>query len=55
LSRPDNSGRRQGGAMGQRTNPTFPTRRKVSDINTGIAKVSTTRRWLRGERSFLAR
>src|SRR6516165_9221956 len=27
--------------------------KKLSDINTGIAKVSTTQRWLRGERSFL--
>jgi hypothetical protein len=29
--------------------------KKVSNINARIAKVSTTRRWLGGERSFLAR
>ena len=36
--------------------PNFPnSAKKVRDINTGIAKVSTTRHWLGGERSFLAR
>ena len=29
--------------------------KKVSNINAGIVKVSTTRRWLGGEQSFLAR
>jgi hypothetical protein len=31
-------------------NPTFPTRRKKPTINVGTVKVSTTRRWLEGER-----
>jgi hypothetical protein len=35
---------------------TFPTgEKKASNINADIAEVSTTRRWLGDERSFLAR
>jgi hypothetical protein len=42
--------------LSQFAKPNFPnSAKKVSNINIGIAKVSTTRRWLGGERSFLAR